>query len=85
VAAINAAELANRWGTPIYNGYLVLADQQPMATDPPEVVPPPGPQPGGLAWRNAAYAVQWWIFAGFTLVLWWKIIRQEAKKGLSHE
>ncbi len=78
LAQLDAADLANRWGTPIYNGYLVLTSQSPpSATPQPERVVPPAVVPQGLAWRNAAYAVQWWVFAGFALVLWWKMVRQE--------
>ena len=46
----------------------------------PERVPPPQQQPTGVAWRNVAYAVQWWVFAGFALVLWWKMVRQDAQE-----
>ena len=31
----------------------------------------------GLQWRNAAYAVQWWVFALFALWLWWRMVREE--------
>jgi cytochrome oxidase assembly protein ShyY1 len=44
----------------------------------PERVPAPQPQRSGLAWRNLAYALQWWVFAAFALVLWWKMVRQDA-------
>ena len=75
---VDAADLVNRWGAPIYNGYLLLGDEQGAATAAqPERVPAPAIAPRGIAWRNAAYAVQWWVFAGFALVLWWKMVRQE--------
>jgi cytochrome oxidase assembly protein ShyY1 len=80
--ALDAAELVNLWGAPIYNGFLVLTEERaagPVAAQP-ERVPPPGAQPAGLAWRNVAYAVQWWVFAGFALVLWWKMVRQDAEE-----
>jgi surfeit locus 1 family protein len=94
LTALDAADLANRWGTPIYNGYLVLTREStepvgpttapPTTTQPaaarPELVPAPRPQPTGLVWRNAAYAVQWWVFAGFTVVLWWKMVQQDARE-----
>ena len=82
--ALDAAELVNLWGTPIYNGFLVLTGEQSSgaatATAQPERVPPPGAQPTGLAWRNLAYAVQWWVFAAFAVVLWWKMVRQDARE-----
>ncbi len=75
---VDAADLVNRWGAPIYNGYLLLTTERAPVTAPqPERVPPPAYVPQGIAWRNAAYAVQWWVFAGFALVLWWKMVRQE--------
>jgi surfeit locus 1 family protein len=96
LTALDSAELVNRWGGPIYNGYLVLSAEsvEPGAstgtgpgpspgTKPgiiaaqPDRVPLPQPQAAGLAWRNAAYAVQWWVFAGFAVVLWWKMVRQD--------
>ena len=87
--ALDAAELVNLWGAPIYNGFLVLTGEQPVqqaAGQPtgtvagPQRVPPPTVQPSGLAWRNVAYAVQWWVFAGFALVLWWKMVAQDARE-----
>lgn len=83
LSELDAAELVNRWGAPIYNGYLVLRAEQLRSEQPaagvqqPERVPPPSLAPQGIAWRNAAYALQWWVFAGFALVLWWKMVRQD--------
>jgi cytochrome oxidase assembly protein ShyY1 len=86
LAALDAAELVNRWGSPIYNGYLVAAEEQPAGTGAqPERVTPPKPQPHGIAWRNAAYAFQWWVFAGFALVLWWKMVRQDQRDRAASE
>ncbi len=39
---------------------------------------PPLDTGGGLQLRNAAYAVQWWLFAAFALLLWWRMVRQDA-------
>jgi surfeit locus 1 family protein len=89
--ALDAAELVNLWGGPIYNGFVVVSDERTasgaVATvgAQPERVPRPQPQPGGLAWRNAAYAVQWWVFAGFALVLWWKMVRQDVRERADAE
>lgn len=82
LASLDAADLVNRWGTPIYNGFLVATSQQtdvPSAGPHPEPVPPPEPQPHGIAWRNAAYAAQWWVFAAFALVMWGKMVQQAAR------
>ncbi|GAB3591196.1 SURF1 family protein [Angustibacter peucedani] len=92
LAALDAADLVNRWGSPIYNGFVVVgaelgSDGSPAATTgaQPERVPAPQPQPSGLAWRNAAYAVQWWVFAGFAVVLWWKMVREDQRDQAAAE
>ncbi len=37
--------------------------------------------PTGLNWRNAAYAVQWWVFALFALWLWWRMVREDHRRA----
>ncbi|MGL5929702.1 MAG: hypothetical protein ACRCY8_12270, partial [Dermatophilaceae bacterium] len=32
-------------------------------------------------WRNAAYAVQWWIFALFAIWLYLRMLREESARG----
>ena len=88
LVALDAAHLVNRWGSPIYNGFVVVTSESGGTTPAgaqPERVPPPSPQPGGLAWRNAAYAVQWWVFAAFAFVLWWKMVRQDVQERSADE
>lgn len=46
-------------------------------------VPPPTTDTG-LAWRNAAYAVQWWIFGAFALWMWFRIVRDDARRERAH-
>ena len=35
---------------------------------------------GSEALRNAAYAVQWWVFALFALWLWWRMVREDHRR-----
>lgn len=83
LGSVDVADLVNRWGTPIYNGFVVLTAEQGGAPGieaaRPHLVPAPQPHPGGIAWRNAAYAVQWWVFAGFAVVMWWRMVQQAAR------
>ena len=39
-------------------------------------VPPPDTDTP-LNLRNAAYAVQWWVFGLFAIWMWWKMFRAE--------
>ena len=83
IPAADTADVVNLWGSPIYN-VLVVADPGSAsgagassgALRP--VPPPTADQGGGLDLRNAAYAVQWWIFGLFALLLWWRMVRQDA-------
>ncbi|HZY01629.1 MAG TPA: hypothetical protein VFE92_19400, partial [Dermatophilaceae bacterium] len=40
-------------------------------------VPPPAQVGGGISWRNAAYALQWWVFALFAAYMWWRMVRDD--------
>jgi cytochrome oxidase assembly protein ShyY1 len=42
-------------------------------------VPPPEVT-GGIKWRNAAYALQWWVFAAFAAFMWVKMVREDARR-----
>lgn len=76
--AISAGELVNLWGTPIFNAYLVLqAPEQPEALT---AAPPPDLDLGtGRDPRNLAYAIEWWIFAVFTVLFWLKVWRDDVR------
>lgn len=74
VTAVSPADLVNRWGGPIYTGYLVLADA-PTGV---ETLPAPSPETG-FDLRNLGYALQWWVFGGFAVALWVRIVRDEVR------
>lgn len=78
LGSISAGQLANLWGSPIYSGYLRLVSAEPPQRGPLLTVPDPPAQPGGLALQNLAYAAQWWIFGGFALAVWVRLVRDEA-------
>lgn len=81
VAAISSAELVNAWGGPIYAGYVVLETAQPAQPAGLPVLGPPtlsGSDGGRWNIQNLAYAVQWWIFGGFALFLWLRMVKDEA-------
>jgi cytochrome oxidase assembly protein ShyY1 len=77
VARVDVTDLVNRWPYPLLTGFLVLQSEQPAPSGPvpaPVTVQPPK---AGLALRNLSYAVQWWLFAGFGLFLWWRLVRDD--------
>lgn len=79
VDAISSAELVNRWEGPIYSGYLVLAEIEPAQDPAIGLLPPPTAPGGGLNVQNLAYALQWWIFGGFAVFVWARLVRDEAR------
>lgn len=76
--AISSAQLVNRWGGPIYSGYLVLSQVQPAQSADVRLLQPPKVQGAGLNLQNLAYAAQWWIFGGFAIFFWTRMVRDEA-------
>ena len=80
--AISSAALVNAWGGPIWSGYVVLTRSDPGQGDALAQLPPPTRSGSGLNVQNLAYAAQWWIFGGFALVLWIRMVRDEARGGV---
>lgn len=83
LASLDLAVLVNRWPGQIYNAFVFATAEQPPAPGGTALqpVPPPPPASGGLAWRNAAYALQWWVFAGFAAYMWWRMVRDDAAQS----
>lgn len=86
--SLDLAVLVNEWSGDLYNGFIFLTAQTPgPGADPADpatltgltLVPPPQ-NSGGLSWRNASYAAQWWVFAAFVLWLWWRMVRDEHRR-----
>jgi len=80
VQTVDLASGINAWGGDIYNAFVFAEDEVPAATGASAQltrVPPPPVRTEGVNWRNAAYAVQWWIFAGFVVYIWWRAVRDE--------
>jgi cytochrome oxidase assembly protein ShyY1 len=83
--AIDLAELVNEWPGDLYNAVVLASAEttgptpgagEPISTGALTRVPPPGLDTP-LNLRNAAYAVQWWVFGVFAIWMWWKMFRAE--------
>lgn len=68
------AELLNLWAEPgpVYAGYVVLAEPTPGLE---AIHQPPPFRDTSLNWLNLFYAVEWVIFAGFAVFLWYRLVR----------
>ncbi|MFD7024352.1 SURF1 family protein [Promicromonospora sukumoe] len=80
---IALSALVNEWGGPIYTGYLV-ATSGPGSPEEGGVAALPRPTiDGGTGanLQNIFYALQWWLFGGFAVLLWVRLVRDEMAGG----
>jgi surfeit locus 1 family protein len=86
-SALAVPELINLWADPgpVYGGFLVSAESlptlEPIRADAPE-------REVALNWLNVFYAIEWVLFAGFAIYLWYRLVRDvveraEAEAGLA--
>lgn len=87
VGSVSTAQLASLWGGPTWSGYLVefttTADgsRSDVAPDGLRHAPPPGAaEQTGLNLQNVFYAIEWVVFGGFALVVWWRTVRDEVAR-----
>lgn len=82
--SIELSALVNEWPGELYN-VVVIASGEAAGADPAGApigagtlsrVPPPRLD-ADLNLKNAAYAIQWWVFGLFAAWMWWKIVRAE--------
>ena len=76
LGSVDLARLVNLWPGELYNAFAFATAESPDASPGVQRVPPP-PVPTGLTWRNAAYALQWWVFGLFAAYMWWRMVRDD--------
>lgn len=82
--SIDLATLVNEWPGELYNAVVFASDERVAGAagapgDPAtglSRVPPPSLD-APLNFKNAAYAVQWWVFGLFAIWMWWRMFRVE--------
>jgi hypothetical protein len=75
---ISAASLVNVLPYSVYGGWITAT--HPSA--PLKAVPPAAPPNSGLdlkAFQNLGYTGQWFVFAGFVIFMWLRLVRREAE------
>lgn len=87
IATLSVAQLINIWDVPSYTGFVgVTKEVTPSGA---EAAAPPGLQPLSIEaqpieqpvnWLNIFYAVEWVVFAGFSIFLWWRLVRDDYER-----
>jgi len=78
VPTLSTAQLISQVSHDLYSGYVVLHDQSPPSPLP-RATPPHADASFTAGLRNLMYALQWWLFAGFVIFLWWRMVREESQ------
>ncbi|MGC5627313.1 SURF1 family protein [Georgenia sp. Z1344] len=81
--SISTAGFAGTWGGPTFSGYLVQGAHDGEQWVPLEGALEQAPDPTiavetGLNLQNLMYAIEWLVFGGFALWLWWRLVRDDA-------
>jgi len=79
LGSVDLARLVNVWPGEIYNAFVFATGESPDASAGVQRVPPP-PVPTGFTLRNAAYALQWWVFGIFAAWMWWRMVRDDYRR-----
>jgi cytochrome oxidase assembly protein ShyY1 len=76
--SVRVQVLAQRWPGPLVDGLVVLsaADARAQSLEP---APASLPEARGRL-RNAAYALQWWVFAAFTVFMAIRMARDSGRR-----
>lgn len=89
--AVSVAELINYWEVSSYPGFIAATAELAGGADvsaaavPGKLLPLNiGPQPPGqqINWLNLFYSLEWVVFAGFALFIWWRLVKDDYHRDL---
>ena len=88
--SLSAAELINIWDIDSYSAFVTAEDitvdgQAPAAGSMQAVTVSGQPEETPVNWLNIFYAVEWIIFAGFSVFLWWRLVADEYRRSLEED
>lgn len=86
--SLSVAELINDWNVPSYSGFIVAsqvssaggADAGAVSAGLEQVHVGPQPQEQPLNWLNIFYGIEWVVFAGFAVFLWWRLVVDDYRR-----
>ena len=92
--AVSVAELINDWDVSSYPGFIAATSEVAggsdlgAAADGGDLKPLNiGPQPPAqkVNWLNLFYSLEWVVFAGFALFIWWRLVKDDYRRDLEEE
>ncbi|UZX04054.1 SURF1 family protein [Arthrobacter sp. CDRTa11] len=92
--AVSVAELINYWDVSSYPGFVAATAEISNGSDvSPAAVAGPlkplriGPQPPAqqINWLNLFYSLEWVVFAGFAIFIWWRLVKDDHRRDLEDE
>ncbi|WP_159609856.1 SURF1 family cytochrome oxidase biogenesis protein [Glutamicibacter sp. JC586] len=86
--SITSAQLANIWDSVLYDGFVSghqITTVKGQAVDQPGLDPiyvGPQPQEAQINWLNVFYGIEWVVFAGFAIFLWYRMVKDDYHRDL---
>ncbi|MGJ9402181.1 SURF1 family protein [Arthrobacter sp. KK5.5] len=88
LGSLSVAQLINLWDVPSYSGFVVAFEALDGAGDDvgaaasglAEVEIGPQPQEREINWLNIFYGIEWVVFAGFAVFLWWRLVADDYRR-----
>ena len=89
--AVSVAELINYWEVSSYPGFVAATAAVANGVDLSAAAVPGdllaldiGPQPPAqqINWLNLFYSLEWVVFAGFALFIWWRLVKDDYHRDL---
>ncbi len=90
-SAVSTAELINKWEVSSYQGFIAATSEVSagvaiaLGDDVKPLNIPPQPPAEQVNWLNLFYAVEWVVFAGFSIFIWWRLVKDDYRRDLEED
>lgn len=74
---VDVTQLIKVWPHPLLTGFILLGGQTPAASGVPTRLVALQAGDSAMALQNVSYAIQWFLFAGFGMYIWWRLVRED--------